>query len=109
MADTGATESGHFAFLAPLIGPIASAAIGVLMRHARRAKAGKPLSLTRLALDLPSVVGLGIIGGALGDYWGLGETVRWGIAAVLGYLGPQMIDAVFARWLAGQPTSPPAA
>jgi hypothetical protein len=46
------------------------------------------------------VLGLGIMGGALGDWVGAAETVRWGLAAALGYLGPQVVEVIFYRWIA---------
>ena len=82
-----------------------SAGVGVVMRHAQRAATGKPFSLRRLSFELPSVIGLGIMGGALGDWLGAAETVRWGLAATLGYLGPQVVEVVFYRWIARQDPS----
>jgi len=99
MADPQPPQPGTVSLLLSLIGPVVSAAVGVVMRHAHRAATGKPFSLRRLSFELPSVLGLGIMGGALGDWLGAAETVRWGLAATLGYLGPQVVEVVFYRWI----------
>lgn len=106
MADPQPPQPGTVSLLLSLVGPVASAAIGVVMRHAQRAATGKPFSLRRLSFELPSVLGLGIMGGALGDWLGAAETVRWGLAATLGYLGPQVVEVIFYRWIAREPTPP---
>ncbi len=95
MADPNVPDPGPFAILITLIGPVISAGVGVLTRHAHRAAAGKPFSVRRLSFELPSVICLGIMGGALGDWLGAAETVRWGLAATLGYLGPQVVEVIF--------------
>lgn len=99
MADPSVPDPGPFAFLMPLLGPIASAGIGVFMRHAHAATSGKPFSLRRLLFEIPSVLGLGIMGGGLGSWLGAGEQVRWGIAALLGYLGTQGVDMLVDRFM----------
>lgn len=100
MAEPNVPDAGPLAILVTLIGPMISAGVGVLMRHAQRAATGKPFSIRRLSFELPSVIGLGIMGGALGDWLGAAETVRWGLAATLGYLGPQVVEVIFYRWIA---------
>jgi hypothetical protein len=105
MADPNLPEPAPYAILMTLVGPVVSAGVGVVMRHAQRAATGKPFSLRRLSFELPSVIGLGIMGGALGDWLGAAETVRWGLAATLGYLGPQVVEVVFYRWIARQDPS----
>jgi hypothetical protein len=100
MADPQPPQPGTVSIFLSLAGPVMSAAIGVLMRHAHRATTGKPFSIRRLSFELPSVLGLGIMGGALGDWVDAAETVRWGLAAALGYLGPQVVEVVFYRWIA---------
>jgi hypothetical protein len=100
MADPQPPQPGTISVFLTLIGPMASAGIGVLMRYARSAALGKSFSLRRLCFEFPSVIGLGIMGGALGDWLGAAETVRWGLAATLGYLGPQVVEIAFHRWIA---------
>lgn len=109
MAEPQPPQPGTVSIFLSLAGPMASAAIGVLMRHAQRAATGKPFSVRRLSFELPSVIGLGIMGGAMGDWLGATETVRWGLAATLGYLGPQVVEVVFYRWISRDQTPPPAA
>jgi hypothetical protein len=99
MADPQPTPPGTVSLLLSLAGPVTSASIGVLMRHAHRAATGKLFSLGRLCFELPSVIGLGIMGGALGSWIGATDEVRWGIAALLGYLGTQGVDAIVARYV----------
>lgn len=88
--------------LAGLLGPAASAAVGVAMRHARMAYDGRPISWRRVLLDLPTVLGMAIAGGAIGDFFGLSEMVRWGLAGLLGYAGPPILDRIIARYLPPQ-------
>lgn len=102
MADPSLPDGGPLVILMTLIGPVVSAGVGVVMRHAQRAATGKPFSVRRLSFELPSVLGLGIMGGALGDWLGAAETVRWGLAATLGYLGAQVVEVIFYRWIARQ-------
>jgi hypothetical protein len=102
MADPQPPQPGTVSLLLSLAGPMVSAAVGVVMRHAHLATTGKPFSIRRLSFELPSVLGLGIMGGALGDWLGAPETVRWGLAAALGYLGPQVVEIVFYRWIGGR-------
>lgn len=102
MPDPSIQDPGPFAFLLPLIGPVLSAGIGVFMRHAHNAVTGKPFSLRRLAFEIPSMLGFGIMGGAVGSYLGAPEIVQWGVATVLGSLGTQGVDAVMARYIKGK-------
>ncbi len=106
MADPNLPEPAPYAILMTLVGPVISAGVGVVMRHAQRAAteqarsrcAGCPSSCR------PSSAS-GSLGGALGDWLGAAETVRWGLAATLGYLGPQVVEVVFYRWIARQDPS----
>ncbi|MDR6289981.1 MULTISPECIES: hypothetical protein [Inquilinus] len=102
MADPVAPDPGPLALLAPLIGPVLSAGIGVFMRHAHDAVTGKPFSLRRLVFEIPSMLGFGVMGGAVGSYLGAPEIVQWGVATLLGSLGTQGVDAVIARYLRGK-------
>jgi hypothetical protein len=102
MADPIGPDPGPFAFLAPLIGPVVSAGIGVFMRHAHAAVTGKPFSLRRMAFEVPSILGFGIMGGAVGSYLGAPELVQWGVATLLGSLGTQGVDAIVARYARGK-------
>lgn len=78
-----------------LIGPALSAAVGVLMRHSQLAQRGdrKMLSV-HLLYEVPTVLGVGIIAGGIGDYMGMSVTTISAGAAILGWLGPKGIDMV---------------
>lgn len=102
MADPSVPDPGPFAFLLTLAGPVLSAGIGVFMRHAHNAVTGKPFSLRRMAFEIPSVLGFGIMGGAVGSYLGAPEVVQWGVATMLGSLGTQGVDAIVARYVRGK-------
>jgi len=99
MADLPPSDPGFAKLLAGLMGPAISAAVGVAMRHARMAYDGRPISWRRVLLDMPTVLGMAIAGGAIGDYFGLSEMVRWGLAGLLGYAGPPVLDRIIARYL----------
>jgi hypothetical protein len=78
-----------------LIGPALSAAVGVLMRHSQLAQRGdRKLLSIHLLYEAPTVMGVGIIAGGIGDYMGMGVTTISAGAAILGWLGPKGIDMV---------------
>ncbi len=78
-----------------LIGPALSALTGVLMRHSQLVQRGERRFLSPyLLLELPTVAGMGIVGGGVGTYLELAPSVTWAVAAVLGWLGPQALALV---------------
>lgn len=78
-----------------LIGPAASALMGVLMRHSQLVQRGERRFFSAaLLLELPTVTGMGIVGGGIGSYLGLQSIGTWTIAAILGWLGPQALTAI---------------
>ncbi|MCM8736606.1 phage holin family protein [Azospirillum sp. A1-3] len=75
-----------------LIGPALSALVGVLMRHSQLVQRGERRFLSPfLLLEVPTVAGMGIVGGGVGSYLELAPSVTWAVAAVLGWLGPQAL------------------
>jgi hypothetical protein len=99
-----------------LIGPALSALMGVLMRHSQLVQRGERRFLSPvLLLELPTVAGMGIVGGGLGSYLELAPSVTWAVAAVLGWLGPQalalLVGAFAKRFGIGAPPvmAPPSA
>lgn len=85
-----------FELFVGLLGSIVTAAIGVAMRHGHQAAQGIPWSWNRVFLDAPTVLLMGITGGALGQYleshYGFPEVVSWALAGNFGYIGPQLVD-----------------
>ena len=78
-----------------LIGPAIGALTGVLMRHSQLAQRGdRPFWSIHLLYEVPTVIGMGIIGGGLASYLQLSELTGWGLAAFLGYYGPRAIDLI---------------
>lgn len=78
-----------------LIGPALSALVGVLMRHSQLAQRGERRFLSpHLLYELPTVMGMGIVGGGIGSYLDLAAPVVWAVASVLGWLGPQALGMI---------------
>jgi hypothetical protein len=85
--------------MADLVGPIFAALVGTLTRHTHlSSKYGLPMNWSRVALDTPSVLLMGIIGGAMGqythDHYSTPELFTWGLAAAFGYTGPTIVDTI---------------
>lgn len=78
-----------------LIGPVITALVGVLMRHSQLVQSGeRKFFSAALVLEMPTVAGMGVVGGGVGSYLGAPEIVTWSIAAVLGWLGPHVLTAI---------------
>lgn len=95
--------SEHRPLLDVLLGlaaPGVSVACGVAMRHAEALRHGRPWSWCRLALDLPTVVGMAILASAAGDYFSLSAAQTGGVGVVMGYLGPRAVTDALLPWLA---------
>lgn len=88
---------------AGLAGPAIGAAAGALMRHSQLAQAGQRRFWSlHLLYELPTVVGMGIIGGGLSAYLQFPELAGWGVSAALGFYGAHgltFITAAAARRL----------
>ena len=84
--------------IAAAIGSFITASIGVAMRHAHKVQRGEPFSWARIALDGPTVLFMGLVGGAGGEYlhssYAMPELFGNVIAASGGYLGPSVVDRV---------------
>jgi uncharacterized membrane protein YjjP (DUF1212 family) len=80
------------------VGSFITAAVGVAMRHAHKVQRGEPFSWARIALDGPTVLFMGLLGGALGQYltvsYAMPELFGSVIAASGGYLGPSIVDRI---------------
>ncbi len=82
-----------YAAASGLIGPALSALAGVLMRHSQLAQRGERKFLSvHLLYELPTVAGMGVVGGGLGSYLGLAQPATWAVASVLGWLGPHALS-----------------
>lgn len=106
--------NGFLDTLASLIGPMFAALVGTLTRHTHiAAKYGIPVNWGRVALDAPSILLMGIIGGALGQYalehYHTPELFTWGLAAAFGYTGPTIVDTIIeaAKKRLGSQAQPP--
>lgn len=87
-----------FELVAAAAGSFITAAIGVAMRHAHKAQQGEPFKWNRVLLDGPTVLFMGLLGGASGQWltqaYGMPELFGSVIAASGGYLGPSLVDQV---------------
>lgn len=92
-----------------LAGPVLSAAIGLLWRRAEEIRNGKEHSWRQWLLDVPSVVGIGIISGSIALWAGLPDLVAMGVACALGHVGTQwllsvLLPRVMERWFPKPPS-----
>ena len=79
--------------LAGLASSTVASAIGALMRHTHLAQAGhRRFWSLHLVFEVPTVIGMGVIGGGLARYLGLPEEASWAVCAVLAYYGPKGLD-----------------
>lgn len=87
-----------------LAGPVLSAAIGLVWRRAEEMRAGKQASWRAWLLDVPSVIGIGIISGSIALWADLPLLVAMGVACTIGHVGTQwllsvLLPRLLARWL----------
>ena len=85
------------AFWLGILGPVISAAIGTGIRIAQAAVEGKRWSLSRMALELPTVAGIGLMAKGIAIYMQLPPDVALGIAAYGGWVGPMALVSIFLR------------
>lgn len=78
----------------------ATSAIGRLMWHARLVQKGERAFLSiDLLWELPTAIGMAVIGKGLADWLDLNEWQTLGLVATLSYLGPRGLDSALAVWL----------
>lgn len=88
------------AYLGGALTMITAATVGRLMHHSHEvSKKRRKFFGVELLIELPTAVGMGLIGDALGSYLGLGNEVRVGLVAVLGYLGPRGAETLIASYM----------
>lgn len=93
------------AILWSLAGPLFTAVMGVLMRHAEQVASGRPFSPLRLLLEGPTAICMAILGGAIGEWLQLSALGCSAIAGALAYLGPPAILLLVARVTARPPAA----
>lgn len=98
-------ETGLIATMQQLLGGAAtaifSATIGRLMWHAQEVRARRrPILSLDLLWEIPLCIGMALIGDALSAYLAFNREVGVGLIAVLAYLGPRGVGAMFERWMA---------
>lgn len=77
------------------------ATIGRLMWHSSEVRAKRRSLFGReLIWDIPIVIGMGIIGEGVADYWNFSQPISTSIIAVLSYLGPRGAEVLLERWFA---------
>lgn len=74
---------------------------GRAMYHAGEVRAKRrPIWSRDLIWELPTAIGMALIGNAVSEYMGLSDEVGVGVIAVLSYLGPRGAGAMLERWIA---------
>ncbi len=82
---------------------LAAAMIGRGMYHAQEVRARRrPILSWDLIWEVPLAVGMALIGEGLAEYWGLSRSVGTALIAVISYLGPRGVGALFEKWIAGK-------
>lgn len=76
-----------------LLGPVLTAAIGVFWRRAEEARRARRFDWRRLLLDIPSVLGIGIISGSVALWMELPLLWAMGLACALGHVGTEWLLA----------------
>lgn len=77
-----------------------SAAVGRLMWHTKLVQMGhRKFFSVHLLWEIPTAIGMALIGRGAGEYLQLTENATLAIVAVLSYLGPRGIEALFRQWL----------
>lgn len=59
-----------------------------------------------LLWEIPTAVGMGIIGSGLADYLELKNFAHHAMTISVGYIGPRLVDEIFNRWLPPKPPIP---
>ena len=96
-------EPGLIEHLQTMIGGAATALIASLvgraMYHADEVRAGrrKPFGWF-LAWEIPTAVGMALVGEACADWRGFSRSISVGVIAVAAYLGPRGAGALLERW-----------
>lgn len=93
-----------------LVGPTLTAAIGVMWRRAEEARRAGRFDWSKLALDVPSVLGFGIIAGSLALWCGFGLLWAMGAACFAGHVGTEwmlakVVPRLLDRWLPAKETT----
>lgn len=109
MAD--ASDPDLLTVIKGLAGPVLSASIGLVWRRAEEIRAGKPASWRAWALDVPSVIGIGIVSGSIALWADMPLLVAMGVACGIGHVGTEwllrvLLPRLLARYLPAKPATP---
>lgn len=77
-----------------LLGPVISAALGLAWRRTAEIRRGDRITWRALVLDVPSVVGFGLLAGSLAMAMDLPLLVAMGLACALAHVGTEWLLAV---------------
>lgn len=89
--------SGFYHFLeivGAAVGAIIVAFAGVLMRYFHIQQRGEKVEWSRIWVEGPTVLVMGLAGFAVHEYFGIPEVVGYIAAAFLGYLGPSAVNLI---------------
>ncbi|MGP4749881.1 phage holin family protein [Agrobacterium pusense] len=76
-----------------------AALLGRFMWHGNEARKGRRKFFGfELFWELPVALGMAVIGESAASYLGLGQTASTGLIALLAYLGPRGVEALFHKW-----------
>lgn len=94
-----------------LAGPVISAAVGLVWRRAEEIRDGKTASWRAWLLDVPSVIGIGIVSGSVALWLELPTLVAMGVACGIGHVGTQwllrvLLPRLIDRYLPKRPEPP---
>ena len=79
---------------------LGGATMGRLMWHGNEVRARRRSLVGReLAWEVPTVIGMWLIGLGVGEYFTLPPNATAAVCAVLAYLGPKGTEAIIDRWM----------
>lgn len=85
------------------VGVIVAAIAGRMMAHAVAVQAGQRRFFgPHLFWEIPIAIGMGYIAAGTGEWLGLSGNPQLGLVAAASYLGPNGVEALMSRLLAGR-------
>lgn len=104
MAEMGPGDmEGWRATLMGLGGAVVSAVIGRLAWHTSQVRKGcRRFWSIELLWEMPLAVFMGLVGGGISEYFGLGFLGACAVASFAGWLGPRGLEALLLRWVERQ-------